>query len=143
MLPFFIAGILCSKYEWQKYLGTYWFLFIITILFTLCNLKGLLPESMKAETAMVGSLFSMSLCLIIAKSLPRLFGSFRDHTFQIFLMGIFFQMAIRWIYVKWGNDTLFVPMWLMSVLIGVYAPTIIARFIEKYAPKVVKMGVGL
>lgn len=77
------------------------------------------------------------------KKLSQLFCSFRDYTFQIFLMGIFFQMAIRWIYVKWGNDTLFVPMWLMSVLIGVYAPTIIARFIEKYAPKVVKMGVGL
>ena len=58
-------------------------------------------------------------------------------------MGIFFQMAIRWIFVKWGNDMLFVPMWLMSVVIGVYAPTVIARTIEKKAPKGVRMCFGL
>jgi len=58
-------------------------------------------------------------------------------------MGIFFHMAIRWIFVKWGNDMLFVPMWLMSVVIGVYAPTVIARMIEKKAPKGVRMCLGL
>ena len=58
-------------------------------------------------------------------------------------MGIFFQMAIRWIFVKWGNDMLFVPMWLMSVMVGVYVPTMIARGIEKKAPKGVKMCLGM
>ena len=58
-------------------------------------------------------------------------------------MGIFFQMAIRWIFVKWGNDMLFVPMWLMSVMIGVYAPTMIAWLIERKAPKGVKMCLGM
>jgi len=58
-------------------------------------------------------------------------------------MGIFFQMAIRWIFVKWGNGMLFVPMWLMSVVVGVYAPTVIARMIEKKAPKGVRMCLGL
>ena len=103
----------------------------------------MLPESMKAETAFVGTLFAMSLCLIVGKYIPRLFSSFRDYTFQIFLMGIFFQMVIRWTYVKLSNDKLFVPMWLLSVIIGVYAPTFIAKIIDKKAPRYVKMCFGL
>jgi len=38
---------------------------------------------------------------------------------------------------------LFVPMWLLSVVIGVYVPTVIARLIEHKAPKGVRMCLGL
>jgi len=72
-----------------------------------------------------------------------LFNSFRDYTFQIFLMGIFFQMAIRWIFVRIGNDSLFIPMWFLSVLVGVYVPTVIAQTIKKIAPKYICMCFGL
>lgn len=124
-------------------MNRWWFLLPMAGLFFVCNIIGLLPESMKAETAFVGTIFAMSLCLIVGQYLPKLFSSFRDYTFQIFLMGIFFQMAIRWTYVKWGSDMLFVPMWLLSVIIGVYAPTLIAKLINKKAPKYVKMCFGL
>lgn len=143
MLPFFVAGILCCRFEWHKYMSRWWFLLTVSLLFILCNILGLLPEQMKAETAFVGTVFAMSLCLIVGKHLPELFCSFRDYTFQIFLMGIFFQMAIRWGYVKWCSESWFVPMWLLSVLTGVYVPTMIARVIEKKAPKYVKMCFGL
>ena len=143
MLPFFVSGILCCRFEWHKYMSKWWFLLTMTILFILCNVMGLLPEPMKTETAFVGTLFAMSLCLIVGKYMPKLFCSFRNYTFQIFLMGIFFQMAIRWGYVKWDNEMLFVPLWLMSVIIGVYVPTFIARIIEKKAPTIVRMCLGL
>ena len=45
--------------------------------------------------------------------------------------------------MKLGNDKLFVPMWLLSVIIGVYAPTFIAKIIDKKAPRYVKMCFGL
>lgn len=143
MLPFFVAGIICCRYEWHKYIANWWFLLSITGLFVVCNVMGIIPNSMKAETALIGTLFSMSLCLIVGKFMPKLFSSFRDYTFQIFLMGIFFQMAIRWGYVRLGNEWLFVPMWIVSVLIGVYVPTLIARFIDDKAPKCIKMCFGL
>ena len=143
MLPFFVTGILCSRFEWHRFMSKWWFLLTMALLFILCNIFEVLPESMKAETAFVGTLFTMSLCLIVGKFIPSLFSSFRDYTFQIFLMGIFFQMVIRWTYVKWGNDILFVPIWLLSVIIGVYAPTFIAKIIDKKAPKYVKMCFGL
>lgn len=143
MLPFFVGGVLCCRFVWQKYIGKYWFFIIIAMLFVVCNVLKLLPKAMNAETALVGTLFSMSLCLIVGRSFPKLFSSFRDYTFQIFLIGIFSQMAIRWIYVRMGNEMLFVPMWLLSVVIGVYVPTLIAKMIQKYAPNGVKICVGL
>ena len=143
MLPFFVAGILCCRFECQKFMRKLWFLLLLVVLFIPCNIIAVLPESKKTETAFVGILLTMSLCLIVGEYIPKLFSSFRDYTFQIFLMGIFFQMAIRWIFVKWGNDLMFVPMWLLSVLIGVYVPTLIAKYVEKNAPKSVKLCFGL
>ena len=143
MSPFFMGGILCCRFGWQKYIGKYWFFIIIAMMFVVCNMLRLLPKAMNAETAMVGTLFSMSVCLILGRYLPQLFSSFRDYTFQIFLIGIFFQMAIRWIYARIDNELLFVPMWLLSVVIGVYVPVFIAKMIQKYAPSGVKICIGL
>ena len=143
MAPFFVAGILCCKYGWQRHLDTVWALATTLLWFVACNVLGMLPESMKIVTVSAGIAFSFSLCLSLARFRPQLFGSFRDYTFQIFLMGIFFQMVIRWIYVKFDNELLFWPLWLISVLIGVYAPTLIAIALDKYAPKYMKMCFGL
>lgn len=143
MLPFFVVGILCCRFEWHKVIGKWYFFLLMAGLFVMCNMMGLLPESVKAGTAFVGTMFSMSLCLIVGKYMPHLFSSFRDYTFQIFLMGIFFQMAIRWIYVRYGNELIFVPMWLVSVVLGVYIPTLIAKVIQKYAPSYIQMCFGL
>lgn len=143
MLPFFVAGILCCRFEWHKVIGKWYFLLVMAGLFVMCNLMGLLPESMKAGTAFVGTIFTMSICLIVGKYIPHLFSSFRNYTFLIFLMGIFFQMAIRWLYVKVGNEAFFVPMWLLSVIVGVYFPTFIAICIEKFAPKYVRLCFGV
>lgn len=143
MSPFFVAGILCCKYEWQRYLGNYGALLVTAVAFVLFNIMGLLPEQLKIVMVTVGIAFSFSLCLMVARWLPTLFSSFRDYTFQIFLMGIFFQMAIRWIYVRMGNELLFVPLWLLSVIMGVYVPILIAKFIQKHAPKCVRICFGL
>lgn len=143
MMPFFVAGILCSKYQWHRYLDNIWALALTALLFVACNVLRLLPESLEIVPAAVGIAFSFSLCLMLARFVPQLFSSFRNYTFQIFLMGIFFQMAIRWLYVKTDNDLLFVPLWLLSVAIGLYVPTLIAMGINRYAPRWLKMCFGL
>lgn len=141
MIPFFVLGIVCCRYEWQKYMGNAYLFVIVAGLFVVCNVMNILPDSMAAVTALIGILFVMSFCLIVAKYHPNILGSYRDYTFQIFLMGIFFQMAIRWLYVKIGNETLFVPMWLLSVAIGIYVPTFIAIAVKKNA--IVRLCLGL
>ncbi len=143
MFPFFFAGIVSCKYNWHILIGKMWFLILALFCFIFSNIIGILPLYMKTEAALVGILFSMSFCLVTANYLPRLFHSFRDYTFQIFLMGIFFQMVIRWIYVRLGNDQLFVPMWIFSVIIGVYMPTLIALCIKRFAPLNIRLCFGL
>ena len=143
ILPFFVAGILCCKYEWQKYLNNLWSLMIMAILFTAFNVIGILPKSADIIIVSTGIAFSFSLCLMLANFWPQLFKTFRDYTFQIFLMGIFFQMAIRWIYVRLDNEMFFVPMWLMSMVIGIFVPTVIAKLIKRYAPQKVRLCFGL
>lgn len=143
MFPFFVAGILCCKYEWQKFLSNMWSLVITAFLFLAFNVMGILPKSADIIIVSTGIAFSFSLCLMMAKFWPLLFRTFRDYTFQIFLMGIFFQMVIRWIYGRIGNEMFFVPMWLLSVVIGVYAPVLIAKGIQRYTPKYIQMCFGL
>lgn len=143
MMPFFIGGVLCCKYEWQKFLNGFVPLAITAVLFLVWNVLEVMPDPKNFISITVGILFSFSLCMNTARYIPSLFCSFRDYTFQIFLMGIFFQMAIRWAYVRLGNEMLFIPLWLLSVLIGVYAPTLIAKIIEKKTPKAVRLCFGL
>ena len=143
MFPFFFAGIICCKYEYHKVIAKSWFLILISLLFVLCNILRLIPDFMSIEIAFTGILFSMSLCLLIGKHFPTMFSSFRDYTFQIFLLGIFFQMVVRWGYVKMGNEELFIPMWLFSVVIGIYIPTLIAICIRRFAPSYIRLCFGL
>lgn len=90
-----------------------------------------------------GILFSLSLCLNIAKICPSLFKSFRDYTFQIFLMGIFFQMAVCYVYGYFGIEALYWPLYFVSILVGVYIPVLIAKSIQKLNNKYLSMCFGL
>ena len=143
MAPFFVGGILCCKYEWQKYLESYLALAVTSLMFILWNVLDVMPDPMAFVSISTGIMFSFSLCLNLTKLWPWLFSSFRDYTYQIFLMGIFIQMPIRWIYVKMNNEILFVPLWFTSILLGIYIPTYISKIIEKNMPKIVKLCFGL
>lgn len=122
---------------------SYWALVVSGLLFVMWNIMGVGYDPKKFLSICIGIVFSFALCLNLAKRWPRLFSSFRDYTFQIFLMGIFFQMTIRWGYVRIEQEWLFIPMWLLSVVVGTYVPTIIAKVIEKKAPKYVRMCFGI
>jgi len=91
----------------------------------------------------IGILFSLSLCMNVAKIFPSLFSSFRNFTFQIFLMGIFFQMSVRYIYGCLGNDDLYWPLYVVSVLVGLFIPVLIAKFIQRLDNKYLSVCFGL
>lgn len=143
MLPFFVGGILSSKYHLHEKLKEVKSLIFFFILFLISNVFRLLPSYCSIFVAFIGILFSLSLCLNLSKVFPSLFVSFRDYTYQIFLMGIFFQMLIRWIYLYIGNEFLFAPLYFISILIGIYVPTIITVYIKNNMSKIVKLCFGL
>ncbi len=92
-----------------------------------------------------GILMSISLSLILAEKLPSLFSSFRDYTYQIFLMGIFPQILVQNIIWNLSGRPIILAalFYLASVLSGLYLPVIISKCIEKLNVKPVSILFGL
>lgn len=88
-----------------------------------------------------GIVLSIGLALAADKYLPWLFRSFRDYTYQIFLMGIFVQMAVKVVYLRLG-----IPhpaAYLMSILLGLYIPVLVSKAIERTGWRPLHIATGL
>lgn len=88
---FFVGGILFFKYDGMRlFAGRGW----LTVLLTAAQLATVALGMPLPVTAVLGILMSMGWASMLTR-FPGLFASFRDHSFQIFLVGIFPQMAIE------------------------------------------------
>lgn len=138
-LVFFYSGILFSRYRLYDCLRGRKVLSGAIAGMVLCALFPCFP----VLAVFAGIFFSLSLCLVLSGHVPRLFGSFRDYTFQIFLMGIFFQMAVRYVYAWIGMESLYWPLYLVSILLGVYVPVLISRMLLRIGNKNLNRCFGL
>lgn len=144
MCPYFIAGIMCCHYNLIEKYSSKWYVCIISfLLFITLNTfeyknGGIIGNLSALLSAFTGIILSVSICSILAGLRPNLFSSFSRYTFQIFLLGIFFQMGIRVMYAKipFHNDVVYCILFFLSILIGIYFPVIIAKFIESKLPRV-------
>lgn len=89
-----------------------------------------------------GIFFSVSLCLFLAKWLPSSFSSFRDYTFQIYLIGMFPQMALRVLYLRNDLEHIYWLLFFISIVLGLYIPVIISKYLKKH-PTALNVGLGL
>lgn len=92
-------------------------------------------------TTMGGIVFSFALALLADKYLPKLFFSFRDYTYQIFLIGIFAQMFVKIMY-RHISMPYFVA-YMFCILLGLYVPVLVSKLIEKINWKPLLLCVGL
>lgn len=76
-----------------------------------------------------GIVISISLALILDQYLPKTFKSFRNFTYQIFLMGIFAQMFVKIMYRH--IDVPYVLFYIVCLLVGLYVPVIVSKIIQK------------
>ena len=88
-----------------------------------------------------GITFSLSLALLCERIYPSLFVSFRNYTYQIYLLGIFFNVMVTIISAKF--ELPFVPMQILSLLLGLYMPVLISRVLQTLNFKPLLMCVGL
>lgn len=91
--------------------------------------------------AIFGSLFSLGLCLVLYKSWPNTFSSFRNYTYQIYLLGLFAQEVVKMIRLKLNLP--FEPLYIVSIFAGLYIPVLIAIVVEKINWKPLKLCIGL
>lgn len=88
-----------------------------------------------------GIILSFALALIADKYIPKLFCSFRDYTYQIFLIGIFAQMFVKITYRHISMP--YVVAYILCILMGLYVPVLVSKLIEKINWKPLSLCVGL
>lgn len=143
MLPFFIAGIACCRYAIVEKYASKWYVGVVSlVLFILSNSMQMFTPFVHSKiltifNASTGIVLSVYLCALLSRFTPGLFGSFREYTFQIFLLGIFFQMAIRYLYGAYGQVVSFAYplLFIVSMLTAVYVPVGIARLVKRLPAK--------
>ena len=138
---YFVAGMLFFKYECQKRFNPWVLGGASLVLFPILSYWYPIP----LITQINGILMSISFSLILAEKLPSLFFSFRDYTYQIFLMGIFPQILVQ--NIIWnlsGRPVILAALfYIASVLSGLYLPVFISKCVEKLNVKQVSILFGL
>lgn len=124
---YFYSGIIICCFGWIKMFKR-WYLCAGLLCILLLGFYNKFPSVI---LSFAGIFFSISLCQFISGRTPNLFSSFRNYTYQIFLMGIFFQMAVRYLFKYIDNDMFYIPCYVLSILLAVYVPVLISKIIKK------------
>ena len=122
---YFIGGMLFFKYDLIRFFtNRLWAILLVTGLFGICFVYEGVPAFV---TAILGIFMSIGLgCLL--KRFPSLFGSFRDHSFQIFLVGIFPQMFVELIiWKRIHEEWMQLPFYVISSLLAIVCGIVMSR----------------
>lgn len=92
-------------------------------------------------TTMGCIVFSFGLALLLDKYIPKTFFTFRNYTYQIFLMGIFAQMFVKILYRHISMP--YIAAYILCILMGLYVPVLVSKLIEKINWTPLSFCVGL
>lgn len=134
----FYLGLLISKEELvdKWFAKKPWLTFIIGVVIYVIG-----KYTNPFVTTMGGIVFSFAFALLADKYLPKLFFSFRDYTYQIFLIGIFAQMFVKIMYRHISMP--YVVAYFLCIVLGLYIPILVSKLIEKINWKPLLLCVGL
>lgn len=97
--------------------------------------------SLSFITTLGGIFFSFAIALIADKYVPKLFFTFRNYTYQIFLLGIFVQMVVKIVYRH--IEMPYLMAYLICILVGLYVPVLLSKIVEKINWKPLSLCYGL
>jgi len=92
-------------------------------------------------TTLGGIIVSIGLALVLDKYLPTSFRSFRNFTYQIFLMGIFAQILVKIMYRYIAIPRVFA--YLACLAAGLYIPVVVSKLFQKTKSKFLMTCTGL
>lgn len=147
-LVFFFMGIAFFRFELYRYLTKAYVLPLLVLLYALSfyfSLHGATSRSAYLPTSIIGILMMCALCLKIAVYFPKLFSSFREYIFQIYLMSLPFQTFVELILWKrlFYNEQLFYLFFAINLLSGLFIPVLISKIVERCPYKPVRLCFGL
>lgn len=139
-LVFFFSGIAFFKYELHKYLDD---TRLIAILIAAYALFAYFDCELLASLSGIATL--VSICQPLARKCGNLFGSFRDHIYQIYLMSFLSQAFVELILWKklFYNEDLFWVFYVLNVLIGIYVPVLLTLLIRRIPVRAIRLCFGL
>lgn len=138
---FFYAGILCFKYQIFNRIKMNWGGYLLILLYLLvCTYR----REQTVAVAFVGIGGFVWMCKRLSEKRPAILSSFRDYSFQIFLLGIYPQMFVELILMKkmtaaWMQPALIV----VSVLLGIYVPVLISKCVKRLDNRYINLILGL
>lgn len=135
---FFYSGILICKHSLDEIgIRHRWHLFVGGLItYTICfafNISFVIVWGAIAISA--------GLAFILDEYLPKTFFSFRNYTYQIFLISIFVQIAVKMVYKR--VDMPYLIGYIVCILVGLYVPVLISKILEKINWKPLLLCVGL
>ena len=91
---------------------------------------------------MLGITVSILIAMTADRYIPRMLSSFRDYSYQIYLMGIFVQIAIKILY-RHGLLPHYGTGYVLCIAGGLYLPVLASIAIKKLNNKYLKLCIGL
>lgn len=139
-LVYFFFGIFFFRFELYKYIENIGILLVLVLLYAACYYF-----SLGLLTSFIGISMMCALCLKIGTYMPKLFSSFREYIFQIYLMSLPFQNFVELILWKklFYNEEFVYVFYVLNVLVGLFIPVIISKLIERCNIKFVRLCFGL
>lgn len=138
---FFYIGILFFRYDCINKIKT---LTGGAILIAVYLLVCIYRKEQTVGVASVGILGFVLLSKQLADRVPSLLKSFRDYSFQIFLLGIYPQMFVELFLMKKFTALWMQPFLLvLCVLLGLYVPVLIAKCAQRLDNKYINAILGL
>lgn len=136
---FFFIGIVISKESLEQYIARWSTIGVCAAGYVVSYMIDLEPA-----TPLFSSIAFWGLSIKADRSLSdNLFHSFRNYTYQIFLIGIFAQIFVKILSNRFLFPGSYPVWWLVCVLAGIYVPVAIARFGSKTDKKFVRYLIGV
>ena len=139
-LVYFFFGIYVFRYRLWTWFDSVPALLGLVVVYVLCCFS---PSSLAASLS--GILMMVSLSMQVAARWPKLFSSFRDYIYQIYLMSFIFQPFVELILWKklFYNEQLFLVFYVLNVVAGIYGPVLVSKLVEKIPVRFVRLCFGL
>lgn len=139
-LVFFFFGITFFRYEWWRWTASWH-----TLLLLLGTYLVLYLFQVPLFTSLVGILLLLSISQQVALFVPKLFSSFRDYIFPIYLMSFVFQPFVELLLWKklFYNENLFLLFYVLNVLMGIYGAVFVSKLAERIPIRFVRYCFGL
>ncbi len=136
---FFFLGMVIGNYRLDNFLSAKPLaLLLMVALYVVCYIIGLQGLLL----SVVGITMAMTFAKCAERYIPTLFSSFRNNTYQIYLISVFPQMAVEMLFRKMGCEY-FMPFFIVNVLVGLYFPILVVLLVKKLDWKWVKAVIGL